>query len=220
MPNHIKYFEWSWLASIVLGIIVSGLTYSELTDKLDPVSVGIIQFLVLAFTITLVLLISRKKSNFAKLTLLFLYPVGLYFYIPQLSDLFLMGMAGVISSIQLILQSIGLYFLFTPEAKQWFQDNTLTPPIEVSDTNTITPKRSLFGKIVKWIFIGFNIIMLLCIILIVSSVDGFDPSSIHTIDDDTFMHLMIAGTGMYLAFFVWVIGDIILGVLVLCTRPK
>ena len=113
MPNHIKYFEWSWLASIVLGIIVSGLTYSELTDKLDPVSVGIIQFLVLAFTITLVLLISRKKSNFAKLTLLFLYPVGLYFYIPQLSDLFLMGMAGVISSIQLILQSIGLYFLFT-----------------------------------------------------------------------------------------------------------
>ena len=215
MPNHIKYFEWSWLASIVLGIIVSGLTYSELTDKLDPVSVGIIQFLVLAFTITLVLLISRKKSNFAKLTLLFLYPVGLYFYIPQLSDLFLMGMAGVISSIQLILQCIGIYFLFTPEAKQWFQDNTLTPPIEVSDTNTITPKRSLFGKIVKWIFIGFNIIMLLCIILIVSSVGGFfDPSSIHTIDDDTFMLLMIAGTGMYFAFFVWVIGDIILGVLV------
>ena len=123
MPNHIKYFEWSWLASIVLGIIVSGLTYSKLTDKLDPVSVGIIQFLVLAFTITLVLLISRKKSNFAKLNLLFLYLVGLIFYIPQLSDLFLMGMAGVISSIQLILQSIGLYFLFTTEAKQWFQDN-------------------------------------------------------------------------------------------------
>ena len=62
--------------------------------------------------------------------------------------------------------------------------------------------------------------MLLCIILIVSSVDGFDPSSIHTIDDDTFMHLMMAGTGMYFAFVVWVIGDIILGVLVLCTRPK
>ena len=220
MPNHIKYFEWSWLASIVLGIIVSGLTYSELTDKLDPVSVGIIQFLVLAFTITLVLLISRKKSNFAKLNLLFLYLVGLIFYIPQLSDLFLMGMAGVISSIQLILQSIGLYFLFTTEAKQWFQDNTLTPPIEVSDTNTITPKRRVFGKIVKWIFIGFNIIMLLCIILIVSSVDGCDPSSIHTIDDDTFMHLMMAGTGMYFVFVVWVIGDIILGVLVLCTRPK
>ena len=59
MPNHIKYFEWTWLASILLGIIVAVLTYDEVARNSSPVSIGIIQFLVLVFVTTLVLLISR-----------------------------------------------------------------------------------------------------------------------------------------------------------------
>ena len=47
-------------------------------------------------------LISRQKNNFFRLTLLFIFPVGLYFYIPQLSNLFSMKIVGVLSSVQLL----------------------------------------------------------------------------------------------------------------------
>ena len=217
MPNHIKYFEWTWLVSIFLGIIVAGLTYDELATKSNPVLIGTIQLLVLVFAITLVLLISRQKNNFFRLTLLFIFPVGLYFYIPQLSNLFSMEIVGVLSSVQLTLQCLGLYFLFTSESRQWFQ-NTPSQSNEISNTNT--PTRSLFGKFVKWIFIGFNIIMLLSIIWLASNLDGIDISSIHKDDTETFSRLMITGTWMYFGFFLWIVGDIVFGVLVLCTRPK
>jgi hypothetical protein len=217
MPNHIRYFEWTWLVSILLGIIVAGLTYDELAAKSNPVSIWIIQLLVLVFAITLVLLISRQKNNFFRLTLLFIFPVGLYFYIPQLSILFSMKIVGVLSSVQLTLQCLGLYFLFTSQSRQWFQN---TPSQSNDTSNTNTPTRTLFGKFVKWIFIGFNIIMLLSIIWLASNLDGIDISSIHKDDTETLSRLMITGTWMYFGFFLWIVGAVVLGVLVLCTRPK
>ena len=217
MPNHIKYFEWTWLVSILLGIIVSGLTYDELVTKSNPVLIGTIQLLVMVFAITLVLLISRQKNNFFRLTLLFIFPVGLYFYIPQLSNLFSMEIVGALSSVQLTLQCVGLYFLFTSESRQWFQ-NTPSQSNEISNTNT--PTRNLFGKFVKWIFIGFNIIMLVSIIWLVSNLDGIDMSSIHKDDTEMLSRFMITGTWMYFSFFLWIVGNIVFGVLVLCTRPK
>jgi hypothetical protein len=73
---------------------------------------------------------------------------------------------------------------------------------------------------VKWIFIGFNIIMLLSIIWLASNLDGIDISSIHKDDTETLSRLMITGTWMYFGFFLWIVGAVVLGVLVLCTRPK
>ena len=217
MPNHIKYFEWTWFTSVLLGIIVSGLTYDELATESNPVLIGIIQLLVLFFAITLVLLISRQKNNFFRLTLLFIFPVGLYFYIPQLSNLFSMEIVGALSSVQLTLQCLGLYFLFTSESRQWFQN---TPSLSNETSNTNTPTRSLFGNFVKWIFIGFNIIMLLSIIWLASNLDGIDISSIHKDDTEMLSRFMITGTWMYFSFFLWIVGNIVFGVLVLCTRPK
>ena len=217
MPNHIKYFEWTWLASILLGIIVAVLTYDEVARNSSPVSIGIIQFIVLVFVTTLVLLISRRKNNFFRLTLLLIFPAGLYFYIPQLYNFFSMGIVGILSSAQLTLQCVGLYFLFTSESRQWFHN---PPSQSTRDSNSVTPTRSLFGKLVKWIFIGFNIIMLLCIILLAGNLDGIDISSIHKDDVETLSRFMITGTWIYFGFFVWLVGAIVFGVLVLCTRPK
>jgi len=217
MPTHVKYFEWTWLGSILVGIIVAALTYDEIATESNSVSIRIIQFLVLVFVTTLVLLISRQKNNFFRLTLLFIFPVGLYFYIPQLSDLLSMGIVGVLSSMQLTLQSVGLYFLFTSESRQWFSK---TPPQSTEVSNTITPTRSFFGKFVKWIFIVFNITMLISIILLASNLDGIDISSIHENDTETLSRLMITGTWMYFFGFAWIVGGIVFGVLVLCTRPR
>ena len=82
-------------------------------------------------------------------------------------------------------------------------------------------ERSIFGKIAKYIFIFFNIIMLIAIIFLSPSIDEFDVSSPELYkNEEKLSQFMLTGTLMYLLFFVWVVGDLILGVWVLCTRPK
>ena len=82
-------------------------------------------------------------------------------------------------------------------------------------------ERSMFGKIAKYAFISFNTIMIIALVLLLSSIDNFDVFSEETYktEKDLANFLMI-GTFAYLLFFVWILGDIILGVWVLCTRPK
>ena len=77
------------------------------------------------------------------------------------------------------------------------------------------PKRSFFGKIIKLAFILFNIFMILWVVLGMNAVapklqDGYNAGA-HAI-----------GTGLALGVIasIWVAGDIIIGVLVLLTRPK
>ena len=81
-------------------------------------------------------------------------------------------------------------------------------------------ERSVFGKIAKYAFISFNVIMTIALVFILSSID------INVFSEETYKtekelaNFMMIGTFAYLLFFVWILGDIILGIWVLCTRPK
>ncbi len=121
MPKHIKFFEWAWLGSLVIGIIISGLTYSATVEPGMEVYAAFIQFVVIGLILLLVLLTSRKRSNIAKWVLVVLFGLGVVAYIPELALLFDLGFAGVLSSLQLLAQSVGIYFLFTQESRDWFQ---------------------------------------------------------------------------------------------------
>ena len=129
MPNHIKYFEWTWLGSLALGIIVAALTYSTITpaggDGVElprpDLFVLFVQFFTIVSLLLLILLISRKRSKVAKWILAIGFGIGLVFYIPQLASFFEIGFAGVLSSIQVLAQCVGLYFLFTEESRNWFK---------------------------------------------------------------------------------------------------
>ena len=66
MPKHIKYFEWTWLGSLSLGIIVAALSYSEIVGAGMEIFVGFIQFVTFGVMLLLILLISRKRNNIAK----------------------------------------------------------------------------------------------------------------------------------------------------------
>lgn len=82
---------------------------------------------------------------------------------------------------------------------------------EVSD-------RTFFGKLIKWLFIGFNIIMLLWM---VSSCVAVSDVSAEAVNDAERAGAAIgAGLGMTFLLFVWGIGDVILGLFVLFTRRK
>lgn len=69
---------------------------------------------------------------------------------------------------------------------------------EVSD-------RSIFGKLVKWTFIAFNILMILWAV-----------SFFNMVRDDE-LGIMV---GMLTLLIIWALGDFILGMFVLFTRRK
>ncbi len=82
-------------------------------------------------------------------------------------------------------------------------------------------ERSIFGKIAKYAFISFNIIMIIVLVFLFSSMDNIDVFSEETYKTEKELaNIMMIGTFAYLLFFVWILGDIILGIWVLCTRPK
>jgi hypothetical protein len=81
------------------------------------------------------------------------------------------------------------------------------------------PKRGFFGKLFKWSFILFNILMIVWLFSYLVDVGelvdkaGNDEAS----QAGTAIGATI-GTSMVLGF--WVFGDVILGLLVLFSRPK
>ena len=82
-------------------------------------------------------------------------------------------------------------------------------------------KRSAFGKIAKYMFIFFNITMFVALIFLFMSIDEFDVFSPNSYkNDEKLSQFMLTGTLAYFLFFVWAVGNLMLGVWVLCTRPK
>lgn len=80
------------------------------------------------------------------------------------------------------------------------------------------PTRSLFSKIIKWGFIGFNILMVLWMWGAMKAAStAFDASA-----SDAAQAGAAIGTGIgaMLIVAVWVAGAVILGLFVMFTRPK
>lgn len=95
-------------------------------------------------------------------------------------------------------------------------DNALNCPSCGTQLNK--PKRSFFGKIIKWTFIVFNLLMLWWMIKGM----GGAADVIDTATNDAEKAGAAIGTGIGFTFilFIWVLGDVILGILTLLTRPK
>jgi len=78
------------------------------------------------------------------------------------------------------------------------------------------PKRGFFGVLFKWTFILFNILMIIWLIAGVNAAQKVDAvSEAERAGRD-------AGTaiGVGIIVTVWALGDVILGLFVLLTRPK
>lgn len=79
------------------------------------------------------------------------------------------------------------------------------------------PKRGFFGKLVKWSFIVFNILMAIWLVLGVGSgTEGIESMS----EAEKAGTAIGVGLGAAMILSIWVIGDIIIGLFVLLTRPK
>lgn len=79
-------------------------------------------------------------------------------------------------------------------------------------------KRSAMGKVVKWTFIGFNILMLVWFIGGMGAAGEVANSAASDAEQAGAAIGTTLAAGMLLA--LWAIGDIILGILVLLTRGE
>ncbi len=79
------------------------------------------------------------------------------------------------------------------------------------------PKRGFFGKLIKYSFIGFNILMAIWLVGgMGAATEGMEAMS----EAEKAGTAIGAGLGMAMIFGIWVFGDIVLGLFVLFTRPK
>ena len=79
-------------------------------------------------------------------------------------------------------------------------------------------QRSLFGKIVKYTFIGFNILMLVWFIGgMASTSKGIENA---TTEAEQAGATIGTGLGAIFIIFIWVVGAVILGIMTLLTRAK
>jgi len=97
---------------------------------------------------------------------------------------------------------------------------------EISDTALKCPKcgvqlrkltRSGFGKLVKWGFIGFNVLML---IWFVGGMDAATEGVEMMSEAEKAGTAIGTGLGAMMIFAIWCFGDIVGGILMLLTRPK
>ena len=80
------------------------------------------------------------------------------------------------------------------------------------------PKRGFFGKIFLWLFYLFNILMLVWFIGGMNAAS--DVASKAVTEAEKAGASIGAGLGAMYILTIWVIGDIITGLLALMTRPK
>lgn len=80
------------------------------------------------------------------------------------------------------------------------------------------PKRSVLGKVLKWLFIAFNLIMIYW--LFAGTGASTDVVNHASSEAGKAGAEIGRGLGVMMILFLWVVGDIILGMLVMFTRPK
>jgi hypothetical protein len=80
------------------------------------------------------------------------------------------------------------------------------------------PQRSFFGKLIKWTFISFNILMLVWMLV---GVGGASKQVAEAENEAAQVGAAIGtGLGAMMILFIWVLGAVTLGIFTLLTRAK
>ena len=131
-PTSILYFERLSLLSILVGIVFTWIDWdkqiaSAQASGLAPAVVPITLGFSLALLLLLIFLISRKGLAIAKWIFVALFALGLVFSVPQVIQALDRGLVGLLQLTQLVVQAMAIYFLFTPEARDWFRTGRTEP---------------------------------------------------------------------------------------------
>jgi hypothetical protein len=130
-PTSILYFERLSLLSIFAGIAFAivawqdGLATVERVNGFGPAFMPLLQLCGLALLLILIFLISRRASVVAKWIFAGLFLFGAVAIAPQLPAELGRGLIGLLLLTQLAIQAAAIYFLFSPESRDWFGERRL-----------------------------------------------------------------------------------------------
>ena len=123
-PVSIEYFERLSFLAMMVGIAFTALSWDPgQAERLHvgPMFLPVALALCYALLATLILLISRKASLIAQAIFLLLCAAGAVLAVPSLPAILKDGEIGLLQIVQIALQAVAIYFLFTPEARAWFR---------------------------------------------------------------------------------------------------
>jgi hypothetical protein len=132
-PTSIFYFERLSILSILVGMVFTWIDWDDQiagvrAAGLPPVAAPITLGFSLALLLLLIFLISRKGIGIAKWIFVALFALGLVYSVPQVLGALDRGLVGLLQLTQLVVQGMAIYFLFTPEANDWFRKGGRTEP--------------------------------------------------------------------------------------------
>lgn len=99
-----------------------------------------------------------------------------------------------------------------PECRKEVSDSALRCPS--CGKQLRKPRRSIFGVLIKWLFILFNIFMIYALF------KGLGGTGEVINNATSEAERAGAGLGMMAIGTIWVIGDVVIGMLVFLTRPR
>lgn len=130
-PNSIIWFERVFLGSMLLGLVNSALTWSTINDQIAATpgaamlgSNFLIGTMAIGLIINLLLwyFIARRGSNVARIIWTVLFAIGIFGVIAMFFQPTAVSMK-VVPLISFVLQGIGIFLLWRPDAKPWFSPN-------------------------------------------------------------------------------------------------
>ena len=129
MPINVVWFERLAYASLGLGLLDLALDFQNLS-RLSP-AINLIGTLVLTLGVIalLIWLVARRRQGWARWAFLVLYLFGLPFFFMNLMQQSLLSVP--ISLLQVVLQGVALFFVFTGDAKTWFAQPQSAPLLDM-----------------------------------------------------------------------------------------
>lgn len=113
-PRLIILFERLFLSAILIEVVRLLLVWPELAQASDAAVAGRIAAVLIS--LLLLFLTSRRASRIAGLILAAMFAIGL----PIVAELRWEGLSTLTLVLQILLQTVALALLFTPESRNWF----------------------------------------------------------------------------------------------------
>lgn len=117
-PKTIVAFETLYLATLLLGLIQTIAHWNEMVAVISPASAVAVQMFVFGVTLTLVLLVSRRRSRIAMWIMIGLFLLGL----PVMAGLLRAGLLigwPLANLASMVTQIVALALLFSRSARHW-----------------------------------------------------------------------------------------------------
>ncbi|MDE1468063.1 hypothetical protein [Aurantiacibacter sp. D1-12] len=131
-PDSIRKFDLFFLASVAMGAVSSFLSHdaqvAALTAQWEPLGMGdsssafVVGSSIVGILVNMLLwyLASRKRQSWVKWVLVVFVAFMLFGVVSALGSGF--GSLSIAGLITLLLRGIAVYFLFRPDAKEWFAE--------------------------------------------------------------------------------------------------